>query len=310
MKRAISLLLTLVLVLGACLSLASCQPANDYTVGVVQLMKHDSLDEATKGFVDALNKKMEEAGKTVDIQVTIAGDVDTCPTAVGVYVSQNVDLIMANATPALTAASNATATIPILGTSVTSYEDTYKSGIPSNVGGTSDAVPFDEQAQKMIDTIGLVEGDKVGVIYCSSESNSVFQYNAVKEYLEGKGIVVGDAYTFSEISELQATVVRATSECKAIFVPSDNTVSQNEAIVDTVARETKTPVFTSYGGPICYCSLAISYYDLGYRTGEMAAEILLGNKTIADFEIETLVPTVAYNEELCELLGIAIPEEN
>jgi putative ABC transport system substrate-binding protein len=160
----------------------------------------------------------------------------------------------------------------------------------------------------MIDTLGLVAGDKVGVIYCSSESNSVFQYNAVKTYLESKGIVVGDPYTFSEISELQATITRAASECKAIFVPSDNTVSQNEATVDAVCREAKTPVFTSYGGEICYCSLAIDYYDLGYRTGEMAAEILLGTKTIRDIEIETLTPAVAYNEELCALLGITIPE--
>ena len=310
MKRIVSLLLTLALMLGACLSLASCQPAADYTVGVVQLMEHDALDEATRGFVDALNAKMEAAGKTVDIQVSVAGDVDTCPTTVGVFVSKNVDLIMANATPALTAASNATNTIPILGTSVTSYEDTYKNGIPANVGGTSDAVPFDQQAQMMIDTLGLTEGDKVGVIYCSGESNSVFQYDAVKEYLESKGITVGDPYTFSEIQEFQAVCSKAVSECDAIFAPSDNTVSQNEATLDAVARAAKVPVFTSYGGAICYCSLAISYYNLGYRTGEMAAEILLGNKTLADFEIETLVPEVSYNEELCELLGITIPEEN
>ena len=91
---------------------------------------------------------------------------------------------------------------------------------------------------------------------------------------------------------------------------SDNTVAANETIVGTVCNAAKIPVYTSYSGAICYASLAIDYYQLGYRTGEMAAEILLGNKTVADFEIETLTPTVQYNKELCATLGIAVPTEN
>ncbi|MBQ3503907.1 MAG: ABC transporter substrate-binding protein, partial [Oscillospiraceae bacterium] len=95
---------------------------------------------------------------------------------------------------------------------------------------------------------------------------------------------------------------------KAVYVPSDNTVAQNDTIVGTICGENKVPVYTSYGGAVCYASLAISYYDLGYETGVMAAQILLGNKTPADYEIATLTPTVTYNEELCAQLGIEVPE--
>ena len=308
MKRIISLIIALTLCIGVCLSLASCGGSSDtYNVGVCQLMEHDSLDQATQGFIDALNAKMSAAGKTVNIDVQVAGEADLCTTVIGTFTAKNVDLIMGNATPALLSAANATATIPVLGTSVTDYADTFSGNIPSNVGGTSDAVPFDEQAEMMISSLGLVAGDKVGVIYCTNESNSVIQYNAVKALFEAENIVV-EAYTFSDTTELQTIVTSAASECKAIYVPSDNTVAQNDTVVGSICNEQNVPVYTSYSSTICYASLAIDYYQLGYRTGEMAAEILLGNKTVADFEIETLEPSVVYNEELCQQLGITVPE--
>ena len=308
MKKLLSVTLAIMLCLGLCASFASCDAKADYTVGVCQLMEHESLDKATQGFVDALNAKMNEAGKTVKIDVQVAGEPTLCTTVINTFTAKNVDLIMANATPALTAAAEATSAIPVLGTSVTDYNDTFKNNIPANVSGTSDAVPFDEQAQMMIDTLGLVAGDKVGVIYCSAETNSLVQYNAVKALFEAKGVVV-EAYTFSDAAtELQAIVNSAVSECKAIYVPSDNTVAQNDSVVGTICEQNKIPVFTSYGGAICYASLAIDYYQLGYETGLMAADILLGNKQISDIEIKTLTPTVVYNKELCDLLGIAVPE--
>ncbi|MBQ8407795.1 MAG: ABC transporter substrate-binding protein [Clostridia bacterium] len=308
MKKLLSMALALFLCLGLCSALASCEEKADYTVGICQLMEHDSLDQATQGFIDALNKKMEEAGKTVKIDTQVAGEATLCSTVINTFTAKNVDLIMANATPALTAAAEATSTIPVLGTSVTDYTDTFSGSIPANVSGTSDAVPFDEQAQMMIDTLNLVAGDKVGVIYCANESNSLIQYNAVKALFEAAGIVV-EAYTFSDAAtELQAIVNSAVSECKAIYVPSDNTVAQNDSVVGTICEQNKIPVFTSYGGEICYASLAIDYYQLGYETGLMAADILLGNKQVSDIEIKTLTPTVVYNKELCGLLGITVPE--
>ena len=310
MKKIISILTAVALCAAICLTFAACSDETaDFTVGVCQLMEHESLDKATNGFVDTLKAELEKAGKTVDIDIQVAGEANLCTTVINTFTSKNVDLIMANATPALLAAANATTTIPVLGTSVTDYADTFSGTIPANVTGTSDAVPFDEQAQMMIETLGLVAGDQVGVIYCTNESNSLIQYNAVKALFEAEGIVV-EAYTFSETTELQALTTAAANECKAIYVPSDNTVADNDSVVGTICSEKNVPVYTSYGGAICYASLAIDYYELGCETGKMAAEILLGNKTPADYEIKTLTPTVVYNNDLCDQLGIAVEEDS
>ncbi|MBQ8837199.1 MAG: ABC transporter substrate-binding protein [Clostridia bacterium] len=307
MKKILSIVLAAVLLCTACFSLASCgEEKADYTVGVSQLMVHESLDKATQGFIDALTDALAAEGKTVEFDTQVAGDQTYCTTVVNTFTAKNVDLIMANATPALLAAANATATIPVLGTSVTDYEDTFAGNIPANVSGTSDAVPFDEQASMMIDTLGLVAGDKVGVLYCTNESNSLIQYEAVKALFEAEGLVV-QAYTFSETTELQALVNAIVTDCKALYVPSDNTVAANDTVVGTICTENNVPVFTSYGGAVCYASLAIDYYQLGVETGKMAAEVLLGTRDIADIDVMTLTPTVVYNEELCATLGIEVP---
>ena len=307
MKKIIAIILALATLIGCAAALSSCGGGSDFTVGICQLAVHPSLDQATAGFTDALEAKMAEAGKTVTVNLQVAGEPDLCTTVVNTFVAQDVDLIMANATPALLAAANATSKIPVLGTSVTDYLDTFGGNIPENVSGTSDAVPFDDQASMMISSLGLVRGDLVGVIYCSNESNSVIQYNAVKALFESQGINV-KAYTFSETTELQAITESAAAECRAIYVPSDNTVAQNDAAVATICSRESIPVFTSYGGEICYASLAIDYYMLGYETGLMAAEILLSGKAPKDIAIKTLTPTVVYNEKICEELGIEIPE--
>ena len=305
MKKIVSIVLAMAMLAAV---LAGCGAADDgkYTIGVCQLMVHDSLDQATQGFVDAVKAQMEAAGKEVEIDVQVAGEAGLCTTVVNTFTAKKVDLIMANATPALLAAANATTTIPVLGTSVTDYNDTFKTGIPENVTGTSDAVPFDEQAQMMIDSLGLQEGDQVGVIYCTNESNSLVQYNAVKALFEEKGIAVR-AYTFSETTELQALTTAMAGECKAVYIPSDNTVAANDTVVGTICTEKKIPVYTSYGGAVCYASLSIDYYQLGYQTGLMAAQILLEGKSPADIEIKTLTPAVAYNKDLCATLGIEVP---
>lgn len=303
MKKIVAIVLA---VLMLCTALTGCEKGADYTVGVCQLMEHDSLDQATKGFEDALKEAMAAAGKTVEIDTQVAGETNLCATVINTFTAKKVDLIMGNATPALLAGANATTTIPVLGTSVTDYADTFAGSIPANVSGTSDAVPFDKQAQMMIDTLKLVAGDQVGVLYCSDESNSKVQYEAVKALFEAKGIVV-KAYTFSETTQLQALVTTMASECKAVYVPSDNTVAQNDTVVGTICTEKKIPVYTSYGGNVCYASLAIDYYQLGVETGKMAASILLEGKSPADMEIMTLTPTVSYNKDLCAELGIEIP---
>ena len=183
MKKTVSLILALTMCLCGCL-FAGCGSTQDnssnadFAVAVCQLMEHDSLDKATQGFVDALKKAMEDAGKTVSIDIQVAGEPNLCTTVVSAQLAKNPDLIMGNATPALLAAANATTSIPVLGTSVTDYADTFKNNIPANVSGTSDAVPFAEQAQMMIDTLKLVEGDKVGV-----DNGKVY-----RKYLDENGV--------------------------------------------------------------------------------------------------------------------------
>ena len=308
MKKMISMILTITMLLSVCCAFTGCggDDGTSYTVGICQLMVHDSLDQATQGFIDALTAEMESAGKTVTFDTQVAGDSNLCATVVNTFTAKKVDLIMANATPALLAAANATTSIPVLGTSVTDYADTFAGNIPANVSGTSDAVPFDEQAKMMIETLNLVPGDVVGVLYCTNESNSLIQYEAVKALFEAEGIVV-EAYTFSETTELQALTASMASKVKAVYVPSDNTVAQNDSIVGTICTEQNVPVYTSYGGAICYASLAISYYDLGAETGKMAAEILLNGKSPADIAIATLTPYRSYNADLCAKLGIEVP---
>ena len=308
MKRLISVMLIMAMLVSVCCCFAGCGDDGSYTVGICQLMVHDSLDQATQGFMDALTAEMKAAGKTVTFDTQVAGDSNLCATVINTFTAKRVDLIMANATPALLAAANATTSIPVLGTSVTDYNDTFGGNIPANVSGTSDAVPFDEQAKMMIETLGLVAGDKVGVLYCANESNSLIQYEAVKALFETEGIVV-EEYKFSETTELQALVTSMAANVKAVYVPSDNTVAQNDSIVGTICTEQKVPVYTSYGGSVCYASLAIDYYELGAETGKMAAEILLNGKAPADIEIATLTPTRSYNEDLCAQLGIAVPNK-
>ncbi len=306
MKKIISMILVVALMASMC-CLAGCGEKTEYTIGICQLMEHDSLDQATQGFIDALTEEMTVAGKTVKFDTQVAGQADLCTTVINTFTAKRVDLIMANATPALLAAANATTSIPVLGTSVTDYSDTFAGNIPANVSGTSDAVPFNEQAQMMIETLGLVAGDQVGVLYCTNESNSLIQYEAVKALFEAEGIVV-KAYTFSETTELQAITNSMVGECKAVYVPSDNTVAQNDTIVGTICTEKNIPVYTSYGGTICYASLSIDYYELGVETGKMAAQVLLGKAKISDIEIKTLTPSVSYNEELCQQLGVEVPQ--
>ena len=318
MKKMLSVMLAALMLLAtltACGGNSDPQSANSsntetggttYNVAICQLMVHESLDQATQGFKDALTEALTAAGNSVEFDLQVAGEPNLCTTVVGAQIAKKPDLIMANATPALLAAANGTTEIPVLGTSVTDYADTFAGNIPANVSGTSDAVPFDEQAKMMIETLGLVAGDQVGVLYCTNESNSLIQYEAVKALFEAEGIVV-KAYTFSETTELQAVTTSMASECKAVYVPSDNTVAQNDSVVGTICSDQNVPVYTSYGGAVCYASLSISYYDLGVETGKMAAQILMGEKTASDIEIMTLTPSVSYNADLCAQLGIEVP---
>ena len=159
----------------------------------------------------------------------------------------------------------------------------------------------------MIDTLGLVAGDLVGVLYCTNESNSLIQYEAVKALFEAAGIVV-EAYTFSETTELQTVVTNMASKVKAVYVPSDNTVADNTSVIDGICEPAGVPVIAGEEGICSGCgvaTLSISYYDLGYATGLMAVKILRDGADVSAMPIEyAATQTKKYNEQNCNALGI------
>lgn len=319
MKKIVSVILALTLCLGTAISLTSCKKnKTDFTVGIVQLAPHVALDAATKGFKDALVEELEKAGKTVEFKEKNAGgEISACPGIVGSFVSNRVDLILANATPALQAAVKATKSIPILGTSVTEYGvalgiKNFSGTVGSNVSGTSDLAPLETQAQMMIDTLSLTEGDRVGLLFCSAEPNSEYQVKVVESYLTSKNITT-ERYAFSDSNDLSIVAGKAANAgLSAIYVPTDNTAADNASQIKnlTLPNEERggVPVFTGEEG-ICagcgYATLSIDYYSLGRKTGEMAAKILLGQAHIEDMAIEyDAAPTKKYNPEICQALGI------
>lgn len=323
MKKIISILLAVTLIFGALASLTSCggskikiNPDKEhYVVGICQLVQHAALDEATRGFKEGLTAALQKAGRTVEfLENNAQGEATMCSTIVNTFVSNDVDLIMANATAALQSAYNATETIPVLGTSITEYGvaleiENFNGVIGNNVSGTSDLAPLDRQAQMMIDTLSLKSGDKVGLIYCSAEPNSEYQVKVVKAKLEAAGIVCTN-YSFADSNELSSVATSAVANSKAIYVPTDNTVASNTTTLYNITSPAKVPVFAGEEG-ICkgcgYATLSISYYNIGFKTGEMAAEVLLGKTDITKLAIEyDQSPVMKYNEAICTELGIDI----
>ena len=229
---------------------------DSYTVGICQLVEHAALDAATQGFEDALSAEFGE-NVTFDFQ-NAQNDSATCATIANGFVSAGVDLIMANATPALQAAQAATNEIPILGTSVTEYGvalglTDFTGTVGGNVSGTSDLAPLDQQAEMI--TEWLPEATKVGLLYCSAEANSQYQVDEVKKYLEDKGITATQ-YSFSDSNDLASVCQKAADENDAVYVPTDNTVAANTGIVDGICRPAKKPVFAGEEGICAGCGVA------------------------------------------------------
>ena len=284
-----------------------------YKIGICQLVQHDALDAATKGFKDALTEAFGDA-VTFDEQ-NAQGDSNTCSTIINSFVSDNVDLILANATPALQAAQAGTNEIPILGTSVTEYGvalgiDGFDGTVGGNISGTSDLAPLDEQAAMLHEL--FPDAKNVGLLYCSAEANSQYQVDTVKAELEKLGYTC-EYYAFSDSNDLSSVATTATDASDVIYVPTDNTVASNTEIINNICLPAKVPVITGEEGICSGCgvaTLSISYYDLGYKTGEMAYEILVNGADVSQTAVE-FAPNVTkkYNAANCEALGITVPDD-
>ena len=284
-----------------------------YVVGICQLMQHDALDAATQGFRDALTDALGDA-VTFDEQ-NAQGDSATCSTIVTGFVANSYDLIMANATPALQAAMAATDTIPILGTSITDYATAMNmpdldvsAGTGVNVSGVSDGVPGQLYADLVAEL--LPDAQKVSVLYCSAEPNSVVQADDFIAAAEALGLTC-TVYTFADSNDMQAVVTSAVEDCDALYIPTDNTAASNMTIVDNVCEPAGIPVICgeenmcNLGG---LATVTISYYDIGYVCGQQAVEILTG----ADISTMPIAyasnPVKKYNAAYAEGIGFEMPD--
>ena len=333
MKKTVKLA-ALLLALAMALSLAACsgtdldsaapneskaapensnEPAGDakYVVGICQLAPHVALDAATEGFIDALNEKLPGQ---VEIQnKNAAGDSPTCATIINGFVSDGVDLIMANATAPLQTAASATNSIPVLGTSITEYGvalgiENFSGTVGTNVSGTSDLAPLDQQAEMIKEW--YPDAKTVGLIYCSAEANSQYQVDNVQKKLEELGYSCKQ-YPFSDTNDMASVVQDAADNNDVLYVPTDNTAANNTGIINNICQGV-VPVFAGEEGICGGCGIAtlsISYYDIGYKTGEMAAQILTGEADVASMPIEYAPQFVKkYNPVTCQALNITPPD--
>ena len=283
-----------------------------YKVGICQLVTHDALDAATQGFQDALNELLP--GQVEFDYQNAAGEPANCATIVNGFASDGVDLIMANATPALQAAATATSDIPVLGTSITEYGvalgiENFSGTVGSNVSGTSDLAPLDQQAAMIQEW--YPDAQTVGLLYCANEANSQYQVDTVQTYLEEMGYTCTQ-YPFSDSNDIASVCQTAADASDVLYVPTDNTCASNSGIIDNICRG-NTPVVCGEEGICAGCgvaTLSISYYDIGYKTGEMAAQILTGEADVSGMAIEYAPEFVKkYNPTICEDLGVTAPDD-
>ena len=312
MKKILAIALAAVMLL----SLAACSGADDgkYTIGICQIQKHAALDAATQGFKDALTEAIG-AENLVFQDKDAGGEYANCGTIMDGFVAENVDLILANATPPLQAAASATGDIPVLGTSVTDYATAlnianWTGTVGGNISGTSDLAPLDQQAA-MIQEL-FPDAETVGLLYCSGEPNSIYQVELVQGYLEQMGYSC-EQFGFADVNELSSVTQSACEFADVIYIPTDNTAAQYTETIANVVIPAKVPVVAGESGICSGCgvaTLSIDYYDLGYTTGQMAAKILKGEADIAEMPVQ-FAPQVTkmYNAANCEALGIEIPAD-
>ena len=292
---------------------AETESGKTYTVGICQLVQHPALDAATQGFKDALT---EALGDAVSFnEQNASGESVNCATIVNGLVASQVDLILANATAHLQAAASATADIPVLGTAVTDYAsaleiDNWTGTVGGNISGTSDLAPLDQQAAMLREL--FPDAKTVGLLYCSAESNSKYQVDMIRGYLEQAGLTC-EEYAFTDTNDVASVTQKACDSSDVIYIPTDNTAASNTEAIANVVLPAGVPVIAGEEGICSGCgvaTLSISYYDLGYATGKMAVKILTGEADISTMPVE-YAPQVTkkYNAANCETLGVTVPDD-
>ena len=312
MKRIVAIVLAVLMLLA----LTACGGTADdgkYVVGICQYMPHDSLDQATQGFKDAVVEALGK-DKVMFKEQDAAGELSTCTVIVDGFLAENVDLILANATPALFAAVSATDEVPVLGTSVTDYAAAlgmteWNGIVGKNVSGTSDLGPLDEQAAIIQDL--FPDATTVGLLYCSAEPNSVYQIEVMEESLTQMGYNC-ERFVFNDANDLHSVTQAAVGVVDVMYMPTDNVAANYPETIGNVLLPAEIPLVTGESNSCRVAGVAtvsIDYYDLGYITGVMAAKVLTGEADISQMPIAYADgATKLYNAELCEKLGIAVPD--
>ena len=319
--KAVVLGLTAVCVAGVIAGCGGAKNAADGSgdhknvkVGIVQLVEHNALDAANKGFVDGLKERGYEEGKNLSIDRQNAqADQSNLQNISQRFVSAKMDLICAIATPAAQTVANATKEIPIVGTAITDYVGAKlvasNEAPKGNVTGTSDMNPVKEQIDLLLK---LCPNTKtIGTIYCSSEVNSEVQVKAMKEYAESKGLKV-EVATISTVNDIQQAAQSLVGQVDVFYEPTDNIIASAMPTLAAITDPAKKPIICGEPNMVKAGGLAtygIDYYKLGVQTGHMAADILEGKKP-SSMPIEMAKDLkVTVNKANAALLGITFPED-
>lgn len=317
LKKALSVGMAAMLAAGVLAGCSGSQGSGSASgkvkIGVVQIVQHPALDEANKGFVDAINSSDLKDKVEID-QQNAQGDQSNLKSIADRFVSGNYNLICAISTPAAQAMYNATDKIPIIGTAITNFETAKlvksEAHPDGNITGTNDLSPMDKQ----IVLIKEIQPDikTLGVIYNSSEVNSAVQVEKLKQICEENHINVMEL-TVNSVNDVEQVASGFAGKVDAIYTPTDNVIASSIPTLMSVANKYNIPV---YGAEVAHvkngvlASESINFYDIGHRAGEMAVEILDGKKQIKDMPVETSTKSTLYiNKKEMEKLGIKIPQE-
>ena len=315
-KKGVLLMAALAVGLTAgCGSTQKTGEKKNVKVGVVQLVEHQALDAANKGFVDGLKSKGFEEGKNIKFDRQNAqGDQSNLQTIAQRFVSNKVNLVCAIATPAAQTMANATKDIPIVGTAITDYKvaklvkDNSQPG--TNVTGTTDMNPVEAQIDLLVKI--MPKARTVGFIYNSSEVNSQLQIDLAKKAAAARGLKTVEA-TVSSVNDIQQAAQSLVGKADALYVPTDNVLASAMPNLIKITDEARIPVFcgeagmTKAGG---VATLGIDYYKLGFQTGEMAADILSGKAKPQNMAIQAQKTfTVTLNEAQIKKLGLTVPDD-
>ena len=315
MKKTAIIILAIMLVLSFTLVIAGCKAEEKTTIGIIQYVEHVALDSAREGFIDALadNGYVDGENITIDTQNAQA-DQSNLSTISDRFVADKVDLILAIATPAAQSIAGKTKDIPILGTAITDYEAAKlvdSNEVPGgNVSGTTDMNPIKEQIELLVKLVP--DAQTIGVIYTSSEDNSIVQAQIAREVIEEMGLTYTEV-TITNSNDVQQAVQQIVENCDALYLPTDNVLASSMPVVAGVTIESKTPVICGESGMVAaggLATLGINYYDLGYQTGLMAVKILKGEAESATMAIESATDfDYAINGDIAEQIGLTIPAD-